>query len=122
MPWRVEFHPDFLPEFDALAEAVQIEMAAHAELVRAYGPELKRPHADTLKGARHANMKELRFRADGGAWRLAYAFDPERKAILLVAGDKSGGSQRKFYEKLIAKADQRFSSHLEGLKPKGRKQ
>lgn len=97
-------------------------MAAHVELVRAYGPELKRPHADTLKGARHANMKELRFRADGGAWRLAYAFDPERKAILLVAGDKSGGSQKRFYEKLIAKADQRFSSHLEGLKPKGRKQ
>jgi hypothetical protein len=120
--WRVDFHPDFEPEFEAFAEAVQIELAAYVELVRAYGPELKRPHADTLNGSRHTNMKELRFRADGGVWRLAYAFDPERKAILLVAGDKSGGSQKRFYEKLIAKADQRFADHLVGLKPKGRKQ
>lgn len=122
MSWRVDFHPDFEPEFDAFAEVVQIELAAYVELVRVYGPELKRPHADTLKGSLHANMRELRFRADSGVWRLAYAFDPERKAILLVAGDKSGGSQKRFYEKLIAKADQRFAGHLVGLKPKGRKQ
>lgn len=121
MPWRVEFHPEFLPEFEALRAPVQVELAAHVELVRAFGPELKRPHADTLNGSRHANMRELRFKADGGVWRLAYAFDPERKAILLVAGDKSGGAQKRFYEKLIAKADQRFASHLVSLKAKGRK-
>ena len=122
MPWRVEFHPDFLPEFVAFAAEVQDEMAAHIELIRASGPELKRPFADTLKGSKHANMKELRLRADDGVWRLAYAFDPERKAILLVAGDKSGGSHKRFYEKLIAKADKRFAAHLENLKPRGRKQ
>ncbi len=61
-------------------------------------------------------MKELRFDADNGVWRVAFAFDPERKAVLLVAGDKSGGSQRKFYKKLIIKADDRFDEHLEYLR------
>ncbi|MDE2500260.1 MAG: type II toxin-antitoxin system RelE/ParE family toxin, partial [Alphaproteobacteria bacterium] len=54
-------------------------------------------------------------------WRTAFAFDPERNAILLVAGDKSGGSQKRFYRQLIAKADSRFSEHLENLKT-GRKE
>lgn len=61
-------------------------------------------------------MKELRFYADGGVWRVAYAFDPKRKAILLVAGDKSGLSQSRFYRQLIAKADERFGQHLKGLR------
>ena len=64
------------------------------ELLKVAGPQLKRPRSDTLKESDHANMKELRFDPDNGVWRVAYAFDPERKAILLVAGDKSGGSQK----------------------------
>ena len=67
---------------------------------------------DTLKDSRHANMKELRFDAADGVWRVAFAFDPKRKAILLVAGDKSGISEKKFYKRLIAKADDRFDAHL----------
>jgi hypothetical protein len=120
MNWRVEFHADFLAEFAAFIAAVQDEISAHAELIGATGPDLKRPHADTLKGSKHANLKELRFRAGGGVWRLAYAFDPERKAILLVAGDKSGGSQKRFYATLIAKADLRYDGHLAYLTRKGR--
>ena len=61
-------------------------------------------------------MKEMRFDAAGGVWRVAFAFDPERKAILLAAGDKSGQSQRVFYRRLIATADKRFAVHLERLK------
>ncbi len=57
-------------------------------------------------------MKELRFRADNGVWRVAFAFDPERSAILLVAGDKSGTSQARFYKHLIRKADLRYKGHL----------
>jgi hypothetical protein len=71
---------------------------------------------DTLKGSKHANMKELRFDAGGGVWRVAFAFDPRRHGILLVAADKSGVSQDRFYKQLIAKADKRFAAHLEGLK------
>jgi len=77
---------------------------------------LGRPRADTLNGSKHANMKELRFDADDGVWRVAFAFDPRRKAILLVAGDKSGVSKDRFYKALIGKADERFEAHLERLK------
>jgi hypothetical protein len=61
-------------------------------------------------------MRELRFNADDGVWRTAFAFDPERRAILLVAGDKSGGSERRFYRQLIRKADERFYDHLARLR------
>jgi hypothetical protein len=67
-------------------------------------------------------MKELRFDADNGVWRVAAAFDPERKAILLVAGNKAGVAPRRFYKSLIATADERFARHLAKLKaekPKG---
>ena len=116
MSWDVLFDQAFEPEFDELAEAVQDELLAHAKLLERFGPELARPSADTLKGSSHANMKELRFNADNGVWRVAFAFDPKRKAILLVAGDKSGGGEKRFYKALIKKADARFDAHLERLK------
>jgi hypothetical protein len=119
MEWRVEFHPDFALEFTELASDVQDEIAALIQLLAVAGPHLRRPHADTLSGSRHANMKELRFDADDGVWRLAYAFDPARKAVLLVAGDKSGMAQKRFYRALIAKADTRFDEHLAALRDRG---
>ena len=61
-------------------------------------------------------MKELRFAADGGEWRVVFAFDPRRSAIVPVAGDKSGGSEKRFYKQLIKKADRRFTDHCERLK------
>jgi hypothetical protein len=76
---------------------------------------MRRPATDTLAGSRFKNMKELRFDAANGVWRVAYAFDPERMAILLVAGDKAGISQRRFYRGLIRKADERFAGHLEQI-------
>lgn len=66
-------------------------------------------------------MKGLRFSAADGEWRAAFAFDPKRKAILLVAGDKSGVSQKKFYKQLITKADKRFDAHLIRLRQPERK-
>ena len=57
-------------------------------------------------------MKELRFDADGGVWRFAFAFDPSHEAIVLVGGDKSGGSEKRFYRQLIRKADERFDEHI----------
>jgi hypothetical protein len=74
---------------------------------------------DTLKGSRHANMKELRFDAADGVWRVAFAFDPKRNAVLLIAGDKSGGGEKRFYRQLIAKADERFDEHLSRTKKEG---
>lgn len=104
------------PEFEALPEAAQTEILALSLVLEQFGPQLGRPHVDTLNGSRHPNMKELRFSAADGEWRVAFAFDPRRSAILLVAGDKSGGSQKRFYRDLIRKADKRFDSHLSRLK------
>jgi hypothetical protein len=66
-------------------------------------------------------MKKLRFDANDGVWRGAFAFDPKRQAVLLVPGDKSGGSEKRFYRQLIAKADERFDDHLSRLKKDTRK-
>ena len=121
MTWIVEFHEDFDPEFELLAAAVQDELLAQAKVIEHFGPQTGRPRVDTLKGSRYANMKELRFDAAGGAWRAAFAFDPRRRAILLVAGDKSGGSETMFYKRLIAKADARYARHLIRIaKPSGK--
>jgi hypothetical protein len=64
---------------------------------------LGRPEVDTLKDSKYADLKELRFRADGGVWRVAFAFDPQTDAILLVAGDKSGVSEKSFISGLLRK-------------------
>lgn len=113
--WTVELAPEFEPELLALLAEVRVELLAQARVIERFGPQAKRPRVDTLNGSKHANMKELRFDAGGGVWRVAFAFDPTRRAILLVAGDKSGHSEKKFYRHLIAAADKRFDAHLERL-------
>ncbi|MCY3878246.1 MAG: type II toxin-antitoxin system RelE/ParE family toxin [Rhodobacteraceae bacterium] len=106
---------EFEPELSALPLKVRRSIFAYSRLLSEFGPNLGRPRVDTLNGSRHANMKEIRFSAAGGEWRVAFAFDPVRSAMLLVAGDKSGGSGRRFYRKLIRKADERFDRHLADL-------
>jgi len=119
--WTVEIGDEFEPEFNQLHEDVRTEILALSRVLQQFGPQLGRPRVDTLNGSHHTNMKELRFSAADGEWRVAFAFDPTRNAILLVAGDKSGVSEKKFYKRLIAKADKRFDTHLSRLKKKERK-
>src|ERR1017187_1476558 len=69
--WIVEIGDEFKPEFDALHEGVRSEILALAGLLQQFGPQLGRPRVDTLVGVRHANMKELRFSAADGEWRVA---------------------------------------------------
>jgi hypothetical protein len=114
--WGVEIGDEFEPEFDEVDEDVQTEILALTRLLQQFGPQLGRPRVDTLNGSRHANMKELRFSAADGEWRVAFAFDTQRNAILLVAGDKSGVGKKQFYRELIRKADLRFDAHLDRLK------
>jgi hypothetical protein len=120
MEWTVLIGDEFEPEFLALVKDVQDELLSMVRLLQQFGPQLGRPRVDTLKDSRHPNMKELHFDAADGVWRVAFAFDPTRRAILLVAGDKSGGSQKRFYRELIRKADQRFDAHLERTKKEKR--
>lgn len=118
MTWLVELIEESEREFDSLPPFVQDELLAQAKVIERFGPAAGRPRVDTLKGSRHTNMKELRFDADGGVWRVGFAFDPRRHAVLLVAGDKSGGNEKRFYTRLITKADQRFDAHLQRSAPK----
>lgn len=115
MTWVVLFHDVFGAEFEVFTEELQDELLAHAKLLAEFGPNLGRPTVDTLKGSRHANMKELRFSWGGQVWRVAFAFDPKRRAILLVGGDKSGADQRRFYKRLLSLADERYGEHLESM-------
>ena len=115
MTWIVLLHDAFGNEFALMPESLQDELLAHANLLAQFGPNLGRPTIDTLKASRHANMKELRFTWSNEIWRVAFAFDPQRQAILLVGGDKGGADQRRFYRRLIAVADDRHDEHLATL-------
>lgn len=111
MVWIIEFEDEFETEFDELNPTVQDALLAKAKVLEQFGPSLGRPHVDTLNDSEHTNMKELRFDADGGVWRVAFAFDKQRKAILLCGGDKQG--DKRFYKNLLRVADRRFAKHLE---------
>ena len=117
--WQVALHPEFEAEFAILPPAAQDELLARLKLVATFGPSLGRPNVDTLAGSAFANMKELRFRLDG-LWRFAFAFDHERRAIVLVGGNKIGKNQSRFYRELIKIADRRFAQHIESTKRGGR--
>lgn len=116
--WDVSTTEDFDEWFAELTGDAQAEIIAKVNLLKLLGPQLARPHADTLKGSKHANMKELRASTGQQVLRVAFAFDPSRAAILLVGGNKSGTGQQRFYKQLIAKADELYDAHLASLKKK----
>ncbi len=116
--WEVRFHPECEDEVDELPKAVQVELFKRLGKLEEFGPDLGRPDVDTLVGSSFPNMKELRFQLDG-IWRFAFAFDPSRKAIVLVGGDKAGEKSRRFYNQLIKIADERFAAHVAALKKTG---
>lgn len=115
MAWKVEFHDEFLCEFESFDEEIQDNVFVRIALLIEFGHNLGRPYVDTLSSSKYPNMKELRFETIDGIWRVAFAFDPERKAILLVAGNKLGKNQKQFYKKLINVAEARFKNHIEQL-------
>jgi hypothetical protein len=119
--WVVEFHDEFIEEFGVWSEVVQDAVLSSLGKLRAFGPSLGRPSVDTLKGSAYSNMKELRVDAEGGVWRIAFAFDPKRRAILLTGGNKTGISKDRFYSMLIRVADARYRRYLETIGPEGKR-
>jgi hypothetical protein len=119
--WKVASTDCFDEWFTALDDDGKAEVIAKVELLKLLGPQLGRPHADTLNGSKHQNMKEFRATTRDKAIRIAFAFDPARSAILLVAGDKRGISAKRFYKGLIAKADALFDAHLATIKSKSKR-
>ena len=116
--WKVEFHEEFIKEFGAWSVTVQDAVLSSLGRLRVFGPSLGRPSVDTLKGSGYPNMKELRVDAENGIWRIAFAFDPKRKAILLTGGNKTGISKERFYSTLIRIADARYGRHLKSIEEK----
>lgn len=114
--WTVLLARQFADELATFHPDVRQEILAYVSVLEQFGPTVGRPKVDTLNGSKHANMKEMRFEAARGVWRVAFAFDPQRQAVLLVAGDKGGTSEGRFYRRLIATADARFDAHLAALK------
>ncbi len=113
--WAIETTREFDEWFADLDEDGQVEVIAKVKILKHLGPRLGRPHADTLNGSRHANMKELRADTADKVLRIAFAFDPRRAGILLVADNKAGVSQKQFYRRLIARADTLYDAHLAKL-------
>jgi hypothetical protein len=114
MKWTVSFCDEFADEFLLLNPGLRVELAAHLRTLEVFGPRLGRPSADTLKGSKFANMKELRFTWQRNPYRYFFAFDPERKAVVLIGGNKAGNAR--FYDTLIPVADARFEKYLRQLK------
>jgi hypothetical protein len=80
-------------------------------ILQEIGPSLGRPYVDTINESKHKNMKELRIQNRQRLFRILFAFDPDRKAILLIGGDKRG--EKRFYQKMIPIADALFDKHME---------
>jgi hypothetical protein len=115
--WDVEFTDEFEGWWGELDEEEQESLAASVHLLSTLGPHLPRPHADTVKGSKHSNMKELRTQHQGRPIRTFFAFDPRRSAVLLIGGDKTGDDR--FYQRMIPEADRLYDEHLEELNKEG---
>jgi hypothetical protein len=116
MPWEVEYTDEFDEWFDGLGEEAQEDVALAVEKLEERGPALPRPLADSVEGSRHSNMKELR--PLGTNIRVLFAFDPRRRAILLIGGDKTD-RWSEFYEEMIPVADDLYDEHLDELREEG---
>jgi len=118
MAWEVEYTDEFEAWWNTLTSEEQVEIDAKVRLLEERGPVLSRPHSDVIAQSRHANMKELRGRVvkPGGEpseLRVLYAFDPNRTAILLIGGDKTGNPG--WYNQFVPIADDLFDKHLKGI-------
>lgn len=109
----VEFTDEFRQWWVGLREDEQDSIAAVVGLLEDQGPELRRPYADTLRGSTLRNLRELRIQHHGRPYRVLYVFDPRRKAILLIGGDKTG--DERWYRRMIPLAEEIYAEHLREL-------
>ncbi|HEY7768419.1 type II toxin-antitoxin system RelE/ParE family toxin [Longimicrobium sp.] len=125
MSFEVEYTDEFGGWWDSLSEREQDSVARSVQLLEAAGPHLPFPHSSSVRGSRYSHMRELRVQHEGRPYRVLYAFDPRRVAILLIGGDKTGDGR--WYQRFIPVAEVLYDAHLEevadeleGLKPSAR--
>jgi hypothetical protein len=114
MEWEVEYTDEFGEWWNGLTQGEQEAITAYVGLLEQRGPRLPHPYSSGIEGSRHAHMRELRVQHQGRPYRIFYAFDPRRTAILLIGGDKTG--DERFYERLIPVADRLYDEHLNQIR------
>jgi len=115
--WKVEYTDEFGRWWAELPEESQDAIDRSVGLLELIGPALGRPHVDAVQRSRHPNMKELRIQQGGAPYRVFFAFDPRRAAILLIGGCKAGDNR--FYDRMIPIADDLYDVHLRELRKEG---
>jgi hypothetical protein len=115
--WEVEYTDAFEGWWNGLSVEEQVSIQGTVGLLEARGPVLGHPHTSDIKGSRHPHMRELRIQHAGRPYRVLYAFDPRRTALLLIGGDKTGNDR--WYEEFVPVADRLYDEHLETLKQEG---
>jgi hypothetical protein len=118
MEWAVEFTDEFGRWWNELTPEEQEDIDASVILLERMGPSLRFPHSSGIAGSRHSHMRELRIQHAGRPYRVLYAFDPRRTAILLLGGDKTGNDR--WYETFVPIADGIYDRHLEGISKEGK--
>jgi hypothetical protein len=116
--WEVEYTDEFGDWWEALKEDEQIDIAACVELLETCGPNLRFPHSSGINGSKYPHMRELRIQHKGNPYRVLYAFDPRRAAILLIGGVKTGDGR--WYEVNVPIADQLYEEHIDTLRNEGK--
>jgi hypothetical protein len=116
--WEVEFTDEFGAWWDIISAEEQESVRASVNLLGVFGPTLRFPHSSGVSGSRHSRMRELRIQHEGRPYRVLYAFDPARTAILLIGGDKTG--RDRWYEEFVPRADRLYDEHLETLQREGK--
>jgi len=115
--WEVEYTDELGAWWADLTEAEQESIDASVRLLEEKGPHLGFPHTSRIEGSKHARMRELRVQHEGRPYRILYAFDPRRCAILLLGGDKTGHDR--WYEVQVPIADRLYDAHIETLRKEG---
>jgi hypothetical protein len=118
--WEVEFTDEFEAWWNGLEESQQIKIDAAIRMLEEYGPDLPFPMSSGVIGSRHSHMRELRVQIQGKPFRVLYAFDPRRAAILLTGGDKTG--DERWYDVHVPKADRLYDEHLNELERQRKKE
>ncbi|MEX2163184.1 MAG: type II toxin-antitoxin system RelE/ParE family toxin [Sulfuricaulis sp.] len=117
MTWEVEYTDEFGAWWEGLDEGTQIAIDAAVRLLETKGPQLPFPYSSDARGSRFGQMRELRIQYKGEPYRVLYAFDPRRTAVLLIGGNK-GGNDR-WYEEFVPRADKLYEDHLATLAKEG---
>lgn len=113
--WDVEYTDEFNDWWTGLTEDEQDAVAVGIRKLETLGLALGYPHSSQVKGSKHGHMRELRIQVQGRPFRIFYAFNPERNAILLIGGDKGALGDDRFYEVYIPLADSIYDEHLAEL-------